>query len=189
MIGLQPDVIVARISNTMNSMISVASISEDAIFEPQDSSQRAPESPGTPDMTNDKTEVPQNPNLVRRQFQIWITSPSWIQSLIGSLQYWSKYDTNRGKERLEISAKYQCPPWLSDRAWDAYFSQSCSGWKMYLQTHRVLPWYHDMFIFAKTGNITNIQLILANGQGYVTDRQDSSGRTPLHVSLVEVAKS
>jgi hypothetical protein len=187
MIGLQADVIVARISNTMNSMISVASISEDAIFEAQDSSRRTPESQGMLDMTKDKTEVPQNPN-VRRQFQIWISSPSCIQSLIGSLQYWSRHDTNRGKERLEISAKYRCPTWLSDRAWDAYFSQSCSGWKIYLQTHRVLSWYHDIFIFAKTGNITNLQLMLANGQGYVTDRQDSSGRTPLHVSLIEAAK-
>jgi hypothetical protein len=188
MIELHPDIIVARISNAMNSAISVASISKDATFESQDSSQGTPESQGMLDITKNKTTVPQNPNIVRRQFQIWISSPSWIQSLIGSLQYWSRYDTNGGKQRREINANYQCPTWLSDRVWDAYFSQNYSGWKVQLQTHRVLPWNHDIFICAETGNITNLQLMLANGQGYVTDRQSSSGATPLHVSLVEAVK-
>ena len=66
--------------------VTEAAAKQDAA--PNGASKEAPkEAQGMLDMTKNKTAVPQNPNLVRRQFQIWISSPSWIQPLIGSLQY------------------------------------------------------------------------------------------------------
>jgi hypothetical protein len=58
-------------------------------------------------------------------------------------------------------------------------------------TSRHIVSYHGTMIYLylrKRGTLLISNLCWRNGQGYVTDRQDSSGRTPLHVSLIEAAK-
>src|SRR6266498_1851647 len=171
MIRLQPDVIMARISDKMNL------ISEAIASGSRDSSHTTPELQDITDMTKEETSAAENYNLINALYHVWISSPSRIKSLIGSLQYWSRYETSKGRQTLEVSARYRCPSWLSNRAWDARYLSEASGWKFHLQTHPVLPWNHDIFVFAKTGNITGLRLMLVESQSYVGARQDSAGWT------------
>ena len=53
----------------------------------------------------------------------------------------------------------------------------------------MLPWNHDIFVFAKTGNITGLRHMLVESPSYVAARQGFAGCTPLHVSVGEAAKS
>lgn len=182
MIRLQPDVIVARISDKMNS------ISDAIASGSRDSSHATPEFPDITDMIKEEASVAENYNLINALYRVCILSPSQIKSLIGSLQYRSRYETSKGRQTLEVSARYRCPSWLSNRAWDARYLSGASGWKFYLQTHPVLPWNHNIFVFAKTGNITGLRRMLAESQSYVVARHDSAGWTPLHVSVEGAAK-
>jgi hypothetical protein len=183
MIRLQPDVIVARISDKMNSISeAIASGSRDPLH-------TTPKLQDIANMTKEETSAAENYNLINALYHVRILSPSRIQSLIGSLHYWYRYETSKGRQTLEVSARYRWPSWLSNRAWYARYLSEVSGWKFYLQTHPVLPWNHDIFVFAKTGNITGLRHMLVESQSYVAARQDSAGCTPLHVSVGEVAKS
>jgi hypothetical protein len=152
------------------------------------SSYTTPELQDISDMTKEETSAAENYNLINALYHVWILSPSRIKSLIGSLQYSSGYEISKGRQTLEVRARYRCPSWLSNRAWDARYLSETSGWKIYLQTHPVLPWNHDIFVFAKTGNITSLRSMLVESRSYVAARQDTGGRTPLHVSVVESAK-
>jgi hypothetical protein len=183
MIRLQPDVIVARISDKMNS------ISEAIASGSHDPSHTTPELQEITSMTKEETSAAENYNLISALYYVRISSPSQIRSLIGSLQYWHRYETSKGRYTLEANARYRCPSWLLDRDWDARYLSKASRWKFYLQTHPVLPWNHDIFMFAKTGNITGLQHMLVESPSYVAARQDSAGCTPLHVSVEEAAKS
>jgi hypothetical protein len=183
MIRLQPDVIVARISDKMNS------ISEAIASGSRDPSHATPEHQDIASMTREETSVAENRNLVSALYHFRISSPSQIQFLIGSLKYWYRYETCNGRHTLEANARYRCPPWLSNRDWDARYFSEISRWKFHLQTHPVLPWNHDIFVFAKTGNITGLRQMLVESPSYVAAREDFAGCTPLHVSVVEAVKS
>jgi hypothetical protein len=175
----------------MNSMVSSVSIPGGVSLKSHHSSQ--PPLQGTTEWTEMKAKrksTAQNRNHIRKQSHSCRSSPFCIQSSIGSLLYWSRYETRESSQRREISTKYLCPTWISYRAWAVrYLSETWSGWKFHFVTYRVLPRNHGMFMFAKTGDITSLQRMLASGQGYVTDRQASCGWTTLHVSQGYVAKN
>ena len=76
MIQLQPDIIVARISNTMTSMISIASASQDTALKSSNSVQTALELQDIVESTREENERPQNDSLVKRQYHYWTSSPS-----------------------------------------------------------------------------------------------------------------
>ena len=63
-----------------------------------------------------------------------------------------------------------------------------SGWRFHLQSHPVLPSYHDIFVFTKSGNMTGIEHLLVESRSYVAARMNVYGETPLHVSKGEAAK-
>lgn len=183
MIRLQPDIIVARISDKMKSMSEAVASGSRAI------SHTTPEHQDITNMTKEEALAAENCNLISAVYHVRISSPSKIQALVGSLQYWYRYETSKGRHTLEANARYRCPSWLSNRDWDARYFSEVSTWKFHLQTHPVLPWNHDIFVFAKTGNITGLQNMLAESPSYVAARQEFAGRTPLHVSFGEAAKS
>jgi hypothetical protein len=183
MIWLQPDVIMARISAKMNS------ISEAIASGPRDPTHTIPEQQNITNMTKDETSVAENCNLISALYHVRISSPSQIKFLIGSLQYWYRYKTSKGIHTLEANARYRCPSWLSNRDWDVRYFSEVSRWKFHLQTNPVLPWDHDIFVFAKTGNITGLRHMLVESPSYVVARQDFAGCTPLHVSVRQAVKS
>lgn len=158
-IRLQSDVIVAKITSTINSIAPVSSQPEITIMEPQYIS-----------------ETTKGYNA------------RWLQDLIGSLEYWKSYDTYKGEKRVEIVAKYKFPTWLSYGAWDARYLSTYLGWKFHLQARLVLPRDHCIFELAKTGNINGLQRVLAKYPGYITARKEGDGSNALHVSITSSTK-
>ncbi|CZR56313.1 uncharacterized protein PAC_06201 [Phialocephala subalpina] len=169
MIQLQPDIIVARLSHTINSTTSIFPHDRNATLEWLNSASIVPETQSKTGAGNGTVETSPVDILVRRQYQHWGKSLSRVQFLIGSLQYWSKYETPRGRQRLTMTTKYQCPTWLSERAWDVTaIYQSHRGWRFYLRSYRELPNNHEIFKFVRNGDIASLKHMLATGQGYIT---------------------
>lgn len=179
MIRLQPDVIVAGISEKMDSISKAMSSPH------QDPSLVTSGIENTVNITKEENSATVNHNLISALHHVWISSPSQVGFLIGSLQYWHRYEMSRGKYTLEANLRYRYPPWLSSRDWDARYCSAVSSWKFHLQTHLVLPRNHDIFTFAETGNITGLQVMLKSSPSYIAARQDSTGCSPLHVSITE----
>lgn len=151
MIQLQPDVIVARLSQIISSTTLVPTNDRNMALESSNSARIASETQSEIDTSKGVVETP-HIDIVRRQYQYWTKSPSLIQFLMGSLQYWSRYEAPKGKQQLTIRVKYQCPAWLSERAWDTTtLRQSHAGWKFYLRSYRELPNGHEIFKSAALG--------------------------------------
>jgi hypothetical protein len=181
MIRLQPDVLVARISDKMNS------ISETISLECRHCSHLIPEVQDITHVTIEETSPEEKYNLINDLYQFLVLSQSPIESLVGSLRYWSIDEISNGGQTWVLSASYRCPSWLSNRVWNARYLRETSGWKFHLQTHPVLPRDHDIFVFSRTGNITGLRRMLVESKSYVAVTPDS-GCTPLHVSAGETAK-
>jgi hypothetical protein len=118
MIQMQPDVIVARITETVTSMTLVAPISEKTTSPTLDPLQMTLESHRSPEMTKENVETPPSDNLVQRHYHYWVSSPSWLHFLFRSLQCWSISRTREHRSGREVRAKYECPIWLSERSWN-----------------------------------------------------------------------
>jgi hypothetical protein len=110
MIRLQPNIIVARISDKMNS------ISEAIASGSRNPSHTTPELQDITNMTKEETSAAENYNLISALYRVRISSPSQIQSLIGSLQYWYRYETSNGRHTLEANARYRCPSWCIEQS-------------------------------------------------------------------------
>jgi len=165
MIQLQPDIIIARISNTMGSSNTTKAVTDDTICDIQTSSQ--------------EVTLPTAPNsLVIKQYE---PSASWLRFFLGSIQYQKGYNKHKGKERQEINTRYQFPAWLSTRVWECKSHETLSGWRVNLQTYRILPDDSRFFNLVRVGNIHGVQDMIASHEAFVSDRDDR-GRTALHVS-------
>ena len=183
MVRLQPDIIVARISSNIGSIISASSISETTESQ---SSVSPPRSQNKSILSNKQAGTGNAQDLVNRQFRTWTSSPSWVSYLVGSLEYWHRYETQKGSQKRVVDAKYRSPTWISDTTWYARgFNESYSGWKFYLQTYRLLPRNHRVFEYVEEGNIAGLQEMLSIGQAYVTDREVYGEKTLLHVSFID----
>jgi hypothetical protein len=179
MIQAQPELIVARVSSHVTRLIINNG-------QPQDSSLAShPESSTT-----------RSTNLVATQYNTWTTSSSWMRYLLGSYEYWKQNRQHKGKEREEFSAKLTVPFW-PERMWDCRGYETLSGWRVNLQTYRILPINSPFFNAVEDGDIDTVRTILANRQASVTDRAYSSapyslpginirdtGDTALHVSNI-----
>lgn len=177
MIRRQSDTIVARILVGMNSK------SEALALGSRGPSYTAPVHQDLTKRTKNETSAVSNCNLISALYHVHISSPSQIHFLIGSLQCWYRYEISKSRRILEANLRYRCPSWLSYRDWDARYLKEVSRWEVQLQTHPILPPDHDIFGFAKTGNLAGIPHMLAKSPSYVAARQNS-GCTPLHVSGV-----
>ena len=165
MIQLQPDIITARISNTMGSSKTTKAVTNDIKCDIQSARQEVTQ----PTALN---------SLVVKQYAPWT---SWLRFFLGSIQYRKEYNKHKGKERQEIYTKYQLPAWLSTRVWEFKSRGTLSGWRLNLQTYRILPKHSRFFDLVWDGNIHSVQDMVARHEAFVSNRDDQ-GRTALHVS-------
>lgn len=170
MIQLQPEIIVARVSSHVNSLIIDNRRSEDLALACR------PES-----LTTSSTSV------VVEQYNNWTTSSSWIRYLLGSYEYWKRKGRYKGRERKELGAKLTIPFW-PERMWDCRGYETLSGWRFNLQTYRILSWSSPFLKAVESGDINLVRTMLANRQASVTDRFTSIEDTALHVSDIKLLR-
>ncbi len=167
MIQAQPDIIVARLSALATSHQTVVEDTEET--RACAGNRRSPKTEDFPSDTN---------NLVVTYYRYWASSPSWLIFLFGSFEYRRRCS----RRRQVIDAKIRFPPWISNRVWDCRGQESLSGWRLNLQTYRILAFEHPLFRYARSGDVGGIQDLLSRRQISVTDRQIWTGSTALHVS-------
>lgn len=185
MVQLQPDIIVARISDTMSSMlINPDTMSSEVMMKAEHDVAKPFRSPGN-------THVLASNSLVARQYEYWVSSPSRLRFVLGSLEYQKQRNTQKGKDWQEINAKYQLPSWFSTRVWKCKALETLSGWRFNLETYRTLPEDSPFFTFVRCGDIASVQDMLSSREALISDRTvgwDDTfrrwmhGRTALHVS-------
>lgn len=157
MIRMQPEIIVARLS-TMNQTVHRTS-DEKAV----------------------ETERSENSSVVvSKQYAFWTSSRTWMQSLIGSIEYRKRLQKRMGREREEINLKYRFPDWLAYQAWEVGAYRDRSAWKLNLQTYRVLPNDAPIFESIEAGDIHRVRHLLSTRAAHVNDKNEY-GSTPLHV--------
>ena len=161
---LQPEIIVARLSNHLTSITAI------------DTTHLQPNQQQSKDGVSK--------DLVTRQYDAWTSSSSWMRFLVGQFEFQSRVKTCKGKERQEFYAKYKFPDLLSSCQVDCRGFRSLSGWCINLQMYRVLPRHSLFFTAVEDGDTSSVQQMLTERHAWVTDRRDGywSGRTALHVS-------
>ena len=163
MARLQPEIIVARLSNHLTSITAI----DTACLEPN--------------QRQSKDEA--SKDLVTRQYEVWTSSSSWMRFLVGQFRFQSRVKTCKGKERQEFYAKYKFPDLLSSCQVDCWGFRGLSGWFINPQMYRVLPRHSLFFTAVEDGDTSSVQQMLTERHAWVTDRRDGwSGRTALHVS-------
>jgi hypothetical protein len=168
MIQAQPDIIVARLSALATSHKTVTENSEDA----------KPNTQNGGLLTAESSHSDAN-DLVVRHYRYWASSSSRLIFLFGSFEYRRRHST----PRQVIDAKFRVPSWISNRILDCRGQETLSGWRLNLQTYRVLAFEHPLFRYARSGDVTGIQDLLSRRQISVADRQIWTGSTALHVCL------
>jgi hypothetical protein len=136
--------------------------------------------------TSDKevveTESSENSSVVvSKQYGYWTSSRTWMQSLIGSIEYRKRRLKRMGRQTEEMNLKYQLPDWLAYQAWEVAAYRDRSAWRLNLQTYRVLPDEAPIFGSIEAGDLQRVRHLLSTRAAHVNDK-DERGRTPLHVS-------
>jgi hypothetical protein len=157
MIRMQPEIIVARLS-TMNQTVHQTSDKEVV-----------------------ETESSENSSVVvSKQYAYWTSSRTWMQSLIGSIEYRKRLRKRIGRQREEVNLKYQLPDWLAYQAWEVGAYRDRSAWRLNLQAYRVLPRDAPIFQRIQAGDLQGVRHLLSTRAAHVNDRNEFGG-TPLHV--------
>ena len=159
---MQPELIVATLAEHMNAVTRLSVAAHD---------QGLP-SPGVQDSS--QCEAPQS--------EIWAPSLSWLPFIIGAFEYRWRCTQTRQRRHQEINATYTLPFWLSSRAWNFRGLQTFAGWRLNLQTYRIISHTDALFKSSTAGDVTRVQKLLATRKALVTDRDDFRGYTALHVS-------
>lgn len=158
MIRMQPEIIVASLS-AMNQMIDRKSGEKVVLSEASEDSSV----------------------VVSKQYTSWTSSRTWMQSLIGSIEYRKRLQKRAGKQREEMNLKYKLPDWLAYQAWEVGAYRDRSAWRLSIQTYRVISNDAPIFKSVKEGDLLHIRHLLSTRASYVNDK-DEDGKTPLHVS-------
>jgi len=164
MARLQPEIIVARLSNHLTSITAI----DTTCLEPN--------------QRQSKDEA--SKDLVTRQYDVWTSSSSWMRFLVGQFEFRSRVKTYKGRERQEFYAKYKFPDLLSSCQVDCWGFRGLSGWCINPQMYRVLPRHSLFFTAVGNGDTSSVQQMLTERHAWVTDRIDAcwSDQTALHVS-------
>jgi hypothetical protein len=172
MIQLQPEIIVARVSSHVKSLII---------------DNRRPQDLALACRPEKFTTTPTS--VVVEQCNNWTTSSSWMRYLLGSYEYWKRKGQYKGREREELGAKLTIPFW-PERMWDCRGYETLSGWRFNLQTYRILSRSSPFFKAVTNGDINLVRTMLANRQASVTDRftDDHFEGTALHVSDIKLLR-
>ncbi len=170
MIELQPEIIVARVSSHISTLMvpnrNMAGI-ENSV-----------------DGMDTKITNPRSNNIILQHYDSWTSSSPWLRDLFGQFQYSRNYRNRRGKDREDFFVKYGFPNWLWARALEFRGYEHTSGWQYNLQTYRELPDDAPFFKCVLHHDIVKARNMLVKGEALVTDRSDYSGETALHVSII-----
>ena len=165
MIQLQPDVIIARMANHISTLPVASSTQKDQekpLGQTEDFQNRSP--------------------VVQQQYDLWISSPSWVAYLVGQFAYHQRKRMSKGGEINEVNARYKIPDFLANKVLDLQCQMMLSGWRVNIQTYRVIPENNAFFKAIENSDLVTIRQMLVNREFFVTDRDDDK-KTPLHVSL------
>ncbi|KAH8803963.1 hypothetical protein F5882DRAFT_392697 [Hyaloscypha sp. PMI_1271] len=165
MVLLQPEIIVARLSNHLTSITAI----DTTCLEPN--------------QRQSKDEA--SKDLITRQYDVWTSSSSWMRFLVGQFEFRSRVKTYKGRERQEFYTKYKFPDLLSSCQVDCWGFRGLSGWCINPQMYRVLPEDSLFFTAVKDGDTLSVQQMLTERHAWVTDRvidDYSRNHTALHVA-------
>ncbi|KAH7350740.1 hypothetical protein BKA65DRAFT_549733 [Rhexocercosporidium sp. MPI-PUGE-AT-0058] len=161
-IQLQPDIIVARMTEHISSV---------AIH---DTSHQLLEA--RPGNTKDQgTGV-----VVHRQYDMWMSSASWITYLFGQFNYHQRTRMCKGRQREDVTTKYKLPEFITNKVLELQGQKTLSGWRVDIQTYRVIPYENPFFSAIENGDVVSVQRILANKEYFISDRNEFENDTALH---------
>lgn len=171
MVQLQHEIIVARMARQLDSLMVTSASQQIQQTLPKD------------DKNDDKSC-----SIVREQYHSCAASSSWMEYLLGKFEYYHCTRRHRGRESLELFARYNLPQFYSNTRWDFQGYSRLSGWRVNLQVYRTVP--HDCAFFMAVGNgeISTVRQMLRAKKACITDRTHSAiwptttNRTALHVS-------
>ncbi|KAK0109192.1 hypothetical protein ONS96_003015 [Cadophora gregata f. sp. sojae] len=165
MIQLQPDIIVTRMTNHLTTLTTANTTQE--------------ESGTSLGRTN---EIQDTGSIVQRQYDMWISSPSWIAYLFGQFEYHRRTRMCKGREINDVNARYKLPDFLSNRVLDFQCHKMLTGWRVDIHTFRMIPFDNPFFEAIENDDITAFRHMLVNKEYLVTDR-DEDNTTPLHLAV------
>jgi hypothetical protein len=168
MIQVLPEVIIARLSESCRPYLATTCHS------PGD--KQAQEA-----ISSEESDQSSSRDLVAKQDTHWDFNGSWLEAIVGSLEYQRNFKKHRGKLREEIKVKYRLPSLLARRVWDVAAYHSRVGWRVNLQTYRTVSGNQEIFKVAHRGDLERMRELLSTHGGYVNDRSETN-LTPLHVS-------
>jgi hypothetical protein len=170
MIQLQPEIIITRIAEHASSSMMVTAVQAD---EDSDKAQDR----------RIKYARSGSKNLVTKQYEYWASSPSWLRFVLGSIEYKSHSSKLKENSPGGFYAKYRAPSWIASRVWDVQGTEAMSGWKMTLQTFRMISWESPMVKMIIDGDIDAVRDALKRKEVFITDRINNwQEDTLLHVS-------
>jgi hypothetical protein len=188
MVQLQPDIIIARISDSMDTLsgaLNPASVNKssnsDSVI-PMDRFNQAPFQPAR----NEENTV--SSRMIAAQLDYWASSPSRLRFLLGTIEYQKQSSKHKGRQQQEIYAKYQLPSWLSTRVWECKALETLSGWRLNIGTYRTVSPNCTFFTHVRRGNIGGVQEMLSSREAFISDRAmgpryvPSYGLTALHIA-------
>ena len=174
LLRLQPDIIIARLSQTATATTLMKFDSDQqqaALVDPQPA---------------ETIQPPAADKQVKRP-----CNGSWsFLSLFGSIEYrrGSYYTINKAQlgkstteqEREEVIAQYRAPAWLVNRAWRIQALKASSGWAFIPRTMNIVPKESKIFKYAWEGNIEGLRELLNRHEASPFDC-DVCNRTALQV--------
>lgn len=165
MIQIQPDIIVARMTDHISSL-TISNAPQQSV-EPH----------------TGKTKDQETGPVVQRQYDMWISSPSWITYLFGQFEYHQRTRSHRGRVREEVTTKYKLPEFITNKVLELQGHNNLSGWRVAIQTYRMIPYNNPFFSSIRRGDIIEVQHMLAKKEYFVSDRDADDNLTALHVSI------
>ena len=163
---LQPDIIISRISNTMDTVQRNKSATLSTFIT----------APNSLSITASK-----NGSIPACQSQTEVFGSQEVQVLPLGSQYTQQVSKRRLKKREELVARYRVPLWAMKRAWDVEFSRSRSGWTVRLNCMNNIPRDSPVCATIRSGDLRGVQELFEAGQASVLDWCDDA--TLLQVSF------
>ncbi|KAL9114818.1 MAG: hypothetical protein Q9187_007399, partial [Circinaria calcarea] len=147
LLQLQPDIIVSRISHTMNTIQNHNNV-----------------------MNSLSTTATNKLSVTASQSQIEVFGSQDVQVRPSGSQYNKQLSKRRVKKREELVARHRVPVWAMKWAWDIEFFRSRSGWTVRLNPINMIPRDSSVLEAIESGDLRALQKLFETGQASISDR-------------------
>lgn len=124
-------------------------------------------------------------DIVQQQYDYWISSPTWLRYLFGSLEFQRRHFRRKNCKSLET--KYYLPRWFSSKAFQIASYSTPIDWNIKIKTYRIIPLDAPIWQLIRVDDVAGVRDMLIKGEALLTDRSTYS-LTLLSVRLISVSR-